>query len=117
LNIRTHHTNRLVVFFFDFFRYPAKVFGGDVMPYYSGMTLAVSAMLGHFPKSLFLLMLPQLLNFLYSLPQLFKCIPIPRHRLPRVNLKTGFLRPSKVAPDGKTKNIISNDENSTRILK
>ena len=54
-------------------------------------------MLGHFPKSLFLLMVPQLLNFLYSLPQLFKIVPIPRHRLPRVNPETGFLRPSKVA--------------------
>ena len=25
--------------------YPASVFGGDILPYYSGMTLAVAAML------------------------------------------------------------------------
>jgi len=85
--------------------YPASVFGGDVLPYYSGMTLAVAAMLGHFPKSLFLLMLPQLINFIYSLPQLFKIVPIPRHRLPRVNPKTGFLRPSKVAPNDERNNM------------
>ena len=65
--------------------YPARVFGGDVLPYYGGMTLAVAGILGHFSKSLFLLMIPQLLNFVYSLPQLFKLVPIPRHRLPRVD--------------------------------
>ena len=85
--------------------YPATVFGGDVLPYYSGMTLAVAAMLGHFPKSLFLLMLPQLINFIYSLPQLLKIVPIPRHRLPRVNQQTGFLEPSKVAPNDDRNNM------------
>ena len=62
------------------------------------MTLAVSAVLGHFSKSLLLLMLPQILNFVYSLPQLFKLVPIPRHRLPRVDPRTGRLRASRVAP-------------------
>mmetsp|Transcript_16062 Transcript_16062/g.18176 ORF Transcript_16062/g.18176 Transcript_16062/m.18176 type:complete len:440 (+) Transcript_16062:158-1477(+) len=85
--------------------YPAKVFVGDVYPYYAGMTLAVSAILGHFAKSLLLLMIPQLLNFLYSLPQLFHLVPIPRHRLPRVNLKTGYLETSKVAPNDSRSNM------------
>uniref|UniRef100_A0A7S3LLJ7 UDP-N-acetylglucosamine--dolichyl-phosphate N-acetylglucosaminephosphotransferase n=4 Tax=Aplanochytrium stocchinoi TaxID=215587 RepID=A0A7S3LLJ7_9STRA len=85
--------------------YPAKVFVGDVYPYYAGMTLATSAILGHFAKSLFLLMVPQLLNFVYSLPQLFHFVPIPRHRLPKINLKTGFVEASKVAPNDDRANM------------
>mmetsp|Transcript_12468 Transcript_12468/g.20171 ORF Transcript_12468/g.20171 Transcript_12468/m.20171 type:complete len:458 (+) Transcript_12468:222-1595(+) len=85
--------------------YPAKVFVGDVYPYYAGMTLAVAAILGHFSKSLLFLVIPQLLNFIYSLPQLFKIVPVPRHRLPRVNVKTGFLEPSKVAPGDNRNNM------------
>lgn len=76
--------------YLNFNWYPARVFGGDVLPYYGGMTLAVAGILGHFSKSLFLLMIPQLLNFAYSLPQLIKIVPIPRHRLPRVD-KVGFV--------------------------
>lgn len=38
---------------------------------------------GHFTKSLLLFFLPQLLNFLLSLPQLFGLVPCPRHRLPK----------------------------------
>ncbi len=85
--------------------FPARVFGGDVLPYYAGMTLAVSAILGHFSKSLLLLMLPQVVNFLYSLPQLCKIVPIPRHRLPRVDPATGYLRASKVAPGDSRSNM------------
>ena len=29
-----------------------------------------------------LFFVPQLLNFIYSLPQLFKLVPCPRHRMP-----------------------------------
>ena len=76
--------------YLNFNWFPARVFGGDVLPYYGGMTLAVAGILGHFSKSLFLLMIPQLLNFVYSLPQLIKIVPIPRHRLPRVD-KVSFL--------------------------
>ncbi len=47
------------------------------------MTLAVVAILGHFSKTLILFFIPQTLNFLYSVPQLFKLVPCPRHRLPR----------------------------------
>lgn len=91
--------------YLNFNWFPARVFGGDVLPYYSGMTLAVAGILGHFSKSLFLLMIPQLLNFVYSLPQLFKIVPIPRHRLPRVDKKTGFMRASKVAPGDSRSNM------------
>ncbi|GBG30344.1 UDP-N-acetylglucosamine--dolichyl-phosphate N-acetylglucosaminephosphotransferase [Hondaea fermentalgiana] len=78
--------------------YPARCFVGDVYPYYAGMTIATAAILGHFSKSLLFLILPQVVNFIYSVPQLFHMVPIPRHRLPRIDLRTGYLHPSKVAP-------------------
>ena len=55
---------------------------------FSGMTLAVVAILGHFSKTLLLFFIPQILNFIYSVPQLFKLIPCPRHRLPKYNQET-----------------------------
>merc|ERR1712240_55170 len=63
--------------------YPSKVFPGDTFCYFSGMTLAVVAILGHFSKTLLLFFIPQVINFLYSCPQLFHFIPCPRHRLPK----------------------------------
>ena len=35
--------------------------------------------------------LPQILNFLYSIPQLFKLVPCPRHRMPGFDQKTNTL--------------------------
>lgn len=84
---------------------PAKVFIGDVYPYYAGMTFAATAILGHYSKSLLLLLIPQVLNFLYSAPQLFHFVPIPRHRLPRINLQTGLMDPSHVAPNDSRVNM------------
>uniref|UniRef100_A0A914GV71 UDP-N-acetylglucosamine--dolichyl-phosphate N-acetylglucosaminephosphotransferase n=1 Tax=Globodera rostochiensis TaxID=31243 RepID=A0A914GV71_GLORO len=40
--------------------------------------------------------LPQVLNFLYSCPQLFHFIPCPRHRLPRLNPNMNWLEMSMV---------------------
>jgi len=74
--------------------YPAKVFVGDTYCYFSGMVFAVVGILGHFSKTLGLLLIPQLFNFLYSCPQLFGLVPCPRHRLPRFNARTGLLEPS-----------------------
>ncbi|XP_064615364.1 UDP-N-acetylglucosamine--dolichyl-phosphate N-acetylglucosaminephosphotransferase-like isoform X2 [Liolophura sinensis] len=68
--------------------YPSKVFVGDTFCYFSGMTFAVVAILGHFSKTMLLFFIPQVLNFIYSVPQLFKFVPCPRHRLPRYNAKT-----------------------------
>merc|ERR1719244_1773756 len=65
--------------------YPSKVFPGDTFCYFSGMTLAVVAILGHFSKTLLLFFIPQVINFLYSCPQLFHFVPCPRHRLPKYN--------------------------------
>lgn len=76
--------------------YPAKVFVGDTYCYFAGMVFAVVAILGHFSKTLILLLLPQGFNFAYSAPQLFHLIPCPRHRLPRFNARTGLLEPSRV---------------------
>ncbi|KAF2125140.1 UDP-GlcNAc-1-phosphate transferase [Dothidotthia symphoricarpi CBS 119687] len=76
--------------------YPAKVFVGDTYCYFAGMVFAVVAILGHFSKTLILLLLPQGFNFAYSAPQLFHLIPCPRHRLPHFNARTGLLEPSRV---------------------
>ncbi|MQM15640.1 hypothetical protein Taro_048588 [Colocasia esculenta] len=71
--------------------YPSSVFVGDTYTYFAGMALAVVGILGHFSETLLLFFLPQVLNFLYSCPQLFKIIPCPRHRLPRFDPKSGLL--------------------------
>ena len=68
--------------------YPSKVFPGDTFCYFSGMTLAVVAILGHFSKTLLLFFIPQVINFIYSVPQLFHLVPCPRHRLPKYNTET-----------------------------
>lgn len=74
--------------------YPARVFVGDTYCYFAGMVFAVVAILGHFSKTLLLLLIPQILNFIYSAPQLFGLVPCPRHRLPHFNARTGLLEPS-----------------------
>lgn len=55
------------------------------------MAFAVVGILGHYSKTLLLFFLPQIFNFLYSVPQLFGLVPCPRHRLPRLDPKTGLL--------------------------
>ncbi|KAM7222673.1 Glycosyl transferase family 4 domain containing protein [Rhypophila decipiens] len=75
-------------------RYPARVFVGDTYCYFAGMVFVVVSILGHFSKTLILLLIPQIFNFVYSVPQLFGLVPCPRHRLPRFNARTGLLEPS-----------------------
>lgn len=79
---------------YKFNRYPAKVFVGDSYCYFAGMTLAVVGILGHFSEEILLFAIPQLLNFVVSIPQLFKFVPCPRHRLPKFNEDTGLREPS-----------------------
>ena len=74
--------------------YPARVFVGDTYCYFAGMVFVVVSILGHFSKTLVLLLIPQIFNFVYSVPQLFGLVPCPRHRLPRFNARTGLLEPS-----------------------
>ena len=80
--------------------YPASVFVGDTYCYFAGMTFAVVGILGHFSKTLLLFFIPQIINFLYSTPQLFRVVPCPKHRLPKFNAKTGMMEPSRVKLDG-----------------
>jgi len=75
-------------------RYPSRVFVGDTYTYFAGMTFAVVGILGHFSKTIILFFIPQIFNSAYSVPQIFGLIPCPRHRLPRLNHKTGKLEPS-----------------------
>lgn len=77
-----------------FNRYPARVFVGDTYCYFSGMVFAVVGILGHFSKTLLMLFFLQIVNFLYSVPQLFHIVPCPRHRLPRFNAEEGVMYPS-----------------------
>lgn len=74
--------------------YPASVFVGDTYCYFAGMTFAVVGILGHFSKTLLLFFIPQILNFIWSIPQLFNFIPCPRHRVPKFNPRTGLMEPS-----------------------
>jgi UDP-N-acetylglucosamine--dolichyl-phosphate N-acetylglucosaminephosphotransferase len=76
-------------------KYPSKVFVGDTYCYFAGMTFAVVGIVGHFSKTLLLLFIPQIFNFLYSAPQLFHLVPCPRHRLPHFNARTGLMEPSR----------------------
>lgn len=79
---------------FQFNFYPASVFVGDTYCYFSGMVFAIVGILGHFSKTLLIFFLPQIVNFIYSIPQLFNIVPCPRHRLPRFNVEDGLMYPS-----------------------
>lgn len=74
--------------------FPARVFVGDTYCYFSGMVFAIVGILGHFSKTLLIFLLPQILNFVYSVPQLFSILPCPRHRMPKFNVEDGLLYPS-----------------------
>ncbi|CAI2177949.1 5402_t:CDS:2 [Funneliformis geosporum] len=76
--------------------YPSRVFVGDTYCYFAGMTFAVVGILAHFSKTMLLFFIPQIFNFIYSCPQLFRLIDCPRHRLPRFNPLTLKLEYSKV---------------------
>ncbi|GMH51696.1 hypothetical protein TrRE_jg13397 [Triparma retinervis] len=80
--------------------YPASCFVGDTYCYSAGVVFAVVGIHGHFSKTLLLFFIPQVLNFLLSLPQLLKVVPCPRHRLPRYNKSTGLMEPSEYALPG-----------------
>ncbi|CAI5453245.1 unnamed protein product [Caenorhabditis angaria] len=80
---------------FHFNKYPSRVFVGDTFCYWSGMTLAVVSILGHFSKTLMVFFIPQTFNFIYSLPQLFHFVPCPRHRMPKYDGKSDTVSMSK----------------------
>lgn len=75
--------------------YPSSVFVGDTFCYFSGMSFAMASILGHYSVTLLLFFVPQVINFVYSLPQLIGIVPCPRHRLPTFNKETGRLEAVK----------------------
>ncbi|XP_008498102.2 UDP-N-acetylglucosamine--dolichyl-phosphate N-acetylglucosaminephosphotransferase isoform X1 [Calypte anna] len=95
--------------------YPSRVFVGDTFCYFAGMTFAVVGILGHFSKTMLLFFIPQVLNFIYSMPQLLQVIPCPRHRLPRLNPSTGKLEMSY--SKFKTKSLSALGTNILKALK
>ncbi|EPY42485.1 UDP-N-acetylglucosamine--dolichyl-phosphate N-acetylglucosaminephosphotransferase [Angomonas deanei] len=76
---------------YAFNKYPAQVFVGDSYTYFAGTVLAVAAVTGVYSKTLMLFFIPQLINFILSLPQLFGIVPCPRHRVPTWSPVTGKL--------------------------
>ncbi|CAB4256682.1 similar to Saccharomyces cerevisiae YBR243C ALG7 UDP-N-acetyl-glucosamine-1-P transferase [Maudiozyma barnettii] len=80
---------------FKWNKWPAKVFVGDTYCYFAGMVFAVVGIQGHFAKTMLLLFVPQIINFIYSVPQLFNLVFCPRHRLPKFNESDGLLYPSR----------------------
>lgn len=77
--------------------WPSSVFCGDTFCYFAGMSIAACGIIGHFPKTCWLLLLPQLLNFVYMLPQYPERrggIPCPRHRMPAFDAATGNVKAS-----------------------
>lgn len=71
------------------------------------MTFAVVAILSHFSKTVLLFFMPQIINFLYSVPQLFHFIPCPRHRLPKYTAETDQLQASRTIIVKKEMNMLT----------
>lgn len=66
----------------------AKTFVGDTYCYFAGCVLAACGIISKSPIKLLFFFIPQLFNFILSLPQLFGYVFCPRHRLPKMDLKT-----------------------------
>jgi len=96
--------------------YPARVFVGDTYCYFAGMVFVVVAILGHFSKTLLLLLIPQIINFIYSAPQLFGLVPCPRHRLPHFNARTGLLEPSVADFTAPVRSLVASNGATTNGL-
>jgi len=99
-NVASYHTfslyfmmpfmgSSLALYYYN--KYPSKVFVGDTFCYFAGMTFATVGILGHFSKTMILFFIPQTINFVYSIPQLFRLVHCPRHRLPKYNAETDLL--------------------------
>jgi len=77
-----------VLFYFNWF--PASIFVGDSWCYLSGAFFVAVAQ--HETEMLAIMMLPQIVNTLFSLPELLgEC---PRHRMPKYDVKNNLLLPS-----------------------
>jgi UDP-N-acetylglucosamine--dolichyl-phosphate N-acetylglucosaminephosphotransferase len=77
---------------FIFNKVERKTFVGDTFCYFSGCVIAAAGIQGKFPIKLLFFFVPQLVNFLLSLPQLFGFVFCPRHRLPIFDKNTQKLK-------------------------
>mmetsp|Transcript_5115 Transcript_5115/g.5847 ORF Transcript_5115/g.5847 Transcript_5115/m.5847 type:complete len:122 (+) Transcript_5115:893-1258(+) len=68
--------------------FPSKIFVGDTYTTFAGVVFAVCGILAHFSKTLLLFLVPQIINYLMSFPQIMKFIHCPRHRMPKFNQET-----------------------------
>ncbi|BAM38642.1 glycosyl transferase, family 4 protein [Theileria orientalis strain Shintoku] len=75
--------------------YPAKLFPGNVYTLFSGAFFSTITVIGELWEVLPFLMLPQLINFFISIPQLVGIVKCPRHRIPKFNNRTNKLENSK----------------------
>lgn len=79
---------------FYFNRYPAKVFVGDTYTTFAGVHFGVVCVMGHFSKMWLLIFIPQIINFILSIPQLLQIVHCPKHRVPNFDEKTGLMSSS-----------------------
>lgn len=77
-----------------FNRYPASLFVGDTFTTYGGLAIAWMTFTRRCYFATAIMMLPQGVNFLFSLPQLVGLAPCPRHRLPGWDAERDVLVPS-----------------------
>ena len=85
--------------------YPSRVFVGDTYTNFAGMIFAVVGILSHYSKTMMLFFIPQILNFIYSMPQLFGYVKCPRHRIPRYNPEDKLLYPSRSEKDNEKSTV------------
>lgn len=64
-----------------FNKFPSQVFVGDTFCYFAGTVFASVGILGHFSKTLLLMFLPQIFNFVISIPQVRSAHPAARHQV------------------------------------
>lgn len=73
-------------------RVEAKTFVGDTYCYFAGCVFAACAIIGQYPVKIMLFFIPQLFNFVLSIPQLVGIVHCPRHRLPTIDLGSKRLK-------------------------
>nr|BAN66137.1 N-acetylglucosamine-1-phosphate transferase [Babesia bovis] len=71
--------------------YPASTFVGNIYTSMAGALFAVVGLVCECSLLMLLLFIPQLINFVVSIPQLIGILPCPRFRAPRYNAGTGLL--------------------------
>lgn len=68
---------------FLFNKVEKKTFVGDTFVYFAGCVISYAAIVGQYPIKVLFFLIPQIFNFVLSIPQLIGIIHCPRHRLPQ----------------------------------